>query len=149
MTGEDTASTLRMKNGAEADVQLALRERQRLDRLLTQEPEHFSLLWDIARGMVDARRLLKIGAPQSTILKRLRDYGYLRKHLTINPLTRDVLLSGVIHSPDGPMLIQPFVIGSDGDKAIVERAQKEIDESIAQWMQEMKPRDKGPDDRSR
>ena len=134
MTEELEQYFLPLKVGQPSNVRLALIERAELAHLLKTEPQHFSVLLDLAREQ-SAAPDRSTEAAQKRSIKYLKSIGYISKATgTIRPLARDVLLSGYQLTPDGPTIVQPFVLETPEDRQLADRIQLLLDQHLHHWL---------------
>jgi hypothetical protein len=98
---ENQPKILTLKNGTQIDMRLGLALLDVLRNLSEDQPHHFQVLLAMAQGH-------EVDDPES--IKFLRRCGHLRKDRTINPNDQNILISAYQNTPEGFVLINPFIL---------------------------------------
>lgn len=140
MPKEDHILTL--KNGSKDSAHAVLAVVGDLRYVLRNHRRHFELLLSLAQADANTQ-------PQSDdiafkeSMKYLKMSGYFDKDGTIAPRVRNVLESSYQVTPDGPVLVQPFALATDAEKAIADRAEKELVDWFADRLRDSPDDDTG------
>jgi len=129
---------LRLKNGSQANVRLALTERNSLNDLMRVFPQHFKVLLALCMhsGTAQSHPGAESGLQESVDF--LRDqYRVVLIDGTVDPLTKNVLVSSYQETPDGPMLTQPFALDSPGQKRLADMIERTADEFTLKWIRDI------------
>jgi hypothetical protein len=110
---------LRLKNGAMADVRLAMYVLEELRVKIDQSPEAFQALLALAHGHPDQADPYQVDG--------LKRRGWVGKDGHVRQDVADVLLSSLEMTPEGPVLVNPFKLQNKREQRIADKAQEDGD----------------------
>jgi hypothetical protein len=121
MADEEEIRTLRLKNGAQVNPRVAYVAWRMLGALHEGRPDECFALFALARdGNATCSR-------EKLVELRQRHRYWFTDDGTIDPVTRDVLLSAVRESPEGVVVVNPFQLANEVEKQILLNVQAQDD----------------------
>jgi hypothetical protein len=124
-----------LKNGGQIEARTGMAYFDCFCDIQAQEPDDLRALLSLAQGQCEE--------VPAAVIDGLRDTGFLEADGSLKPGPRDVLLSAYRETPDGPVLVMPFVLKDEEAARVFERMEQQGIERLIRRLRRDRDKDEG------